>query len=113
MMLTQDIPASPTIIKALADYETTFAKFEMIQQTIGLTDEVGLLGELQRSSQAMEPILQDIHQWAIQAGERARGTFLKVLSLIWIIGFGLGGTISSIFMLSPSCNLSSSSRRRR
>jgi PAS domain S-box-containing protein len=93
MVLAQNVPASPMILKALEDYETAFTQFVWLEQTIGITDDVGLQGELQRSSQAMEPILRSIHQRAIQAGERAREAFLEVISMIWAIGLGLGGTI--------------------
>jgi methyl-accepting chemotaxis protein len=40
----------------------------------------------------MEPLLQEIREKAYQAGERAGQTFLWVISLIWILGLGLGGT---------------------
>ncbi|MGH8064905.1 MAG: hypothetical protein ACRERE_06610 [Candidatus Entotheonellia bacterium] len=53
MVLAQNAPASPVIRKTLEDYETAFTKFVLLEQTIGITDDVGLQGELQRSSQAM------------------------------------------------------------
>jgi PAS domain S-box-containing protein len=92
MLLAQDTAVSTVILKALEDYETAFTKYVMIQRKIGITDDMGLQGELQRSGQSMEPILQEIRGKAFQAGERAEQTFQWVISLIWILGLGLGGT---------------------
>jgi PAS domain S-box-containing protein len=92
MLLAQGTAVSATILKALEDYETAFTNYVLIQRTIGLTDDMGLRGELQRSGQAMEPLLQEIGEKAFHAGERAGQTFLWVISLIWILGLGLGGT---------------------
>jgi PAS domain S-box-containing protein len=92
MLLAQDTAVSETILKALADYEAAFTNYVLIQRTIGLTDDMGLRGEVQRSGQAMEPLLQEIGEKAFQAGEHAGETFLWVISLIWILGLGLGGT---------------------
>jgi nitrogen fixation/metabolism regulation signal transduction histidine kinase len=60
-----------------------------MQQTIGMTDDVGLRGELQRSGQALERIFQEIGQKTIEAGDRARNTFRQVISLIWIVGLSV------------------------
>jgi hypothetical protein len=85
MLLAQGTAVSATILKALEDYEAAFTNYVLIQRTIGLTDDMGLQGEVQRSGQAMEPLLQEIGEKAYQAGERAGQTFLWVISLIWIL----------------------------
>jgi methyl-accepting chemotaxis protein len=82
MMLAQSETLTTTILKAVEEYETAFTSYVLMQQTIGVTDDVGLRGELQRAGQALEPILQDIRQKTIEAGARARNTFLQVISLI-------------------------------
>jgi PAS domain S-box-containing protein len=92
MLLAQGTAVSETIIHALEDYEAAFTNYVLIQRTIGISDDTGLQGELQRSGQAMEPLLQEIRGKALQAGDRAGRTFLWVISLIWIVGLGLGGT---------------------
>jgi PAS domain S-box-containing protein len=92
MLLAQGTAVSDTILKALEHYETVFTRYVLLQQKIGITDDSGLQGKVQRSGQAMEPILREIRDNALQAGERARQTFLWVISAIWILGLGLGGT---------------------
>jgi PAS domain S-box-containing protein len=92
MVLAQSTAASNTILKALEDYEAAFTNYVLIQRKIGITEDSGLQGEVLRSGQAMEPILQEIRHKAIRDGERAAQTFLWVISLIWICGLGLGGT---------------------
>jgi PAS domain S-box-containing protein len=91
MMLAQKEALSTTIAKALDDYEIAFMNYVLLQQTIGSTAERGLQGEMQRSRQAMESILQGIRQKAFQDGRRAQQTFLTVIGFIWIGGLGLGG----------------------
>jgi two-component system sensor histidine kinase ResE len=58
-----------------------------------MTDDVGLQGELERSGQALEPILREIRQKTLKAGDRARNTLLRVISLIWIVGLSVCGLI--------------------
>ena len=93
MMLAQSETLSTTVLKAVEEYETAFTSYILMQQTIGVTENVGLQGELQRSGQALEPILQEIRRKTIEAGDRARSTFLQVISLIWIVGLSVCGLI--------------------
>jgi PAS domain S-box-containing protein len=93
MMLAQSETLSTTVLKAVEEYETAFTSYILTQQAIGVTEDVGLQGELQRSGQALEPVLQAIRQKAIEANDRARNTFLQVISLIWIVGLSVCGMI--------------------
>jgi PAS domain S-box-containing protein len=89
MMLAQRETPSTAVLKAVEEYDTAFTSYVLMQQTIGMTDDVGLRGELQRSGQALEPIFQEIGQKTIEAGDRARNTFRQVISLIWIVGLSV------------------------
>jgi methyl-accepting chemotaxis protein len=93
MMLAQSETLSATILEAVEAYEAAFTGYVLMQQTIGVTDDVGLQGELQRAGQALEPILQRIRQRAMEIDKRARHTFLQLISLIWIGGLSLCGMV--------------------
>jgi hypothetical protein len=86
MMLGQSESLPTAALKAVEEYETAMTNYALMQQTIGMTDDVGLRGELQRSGQALEPILQEIRQKTLEADGRARNTFLQAISLLWIVG---------------------------
>jgi nitrate/nitrite-specific signal transduction histidine kinase len=89
MMLAQSESLSTAALKAVEEYETAMTNYALMQQTIGMTDDVGLQGELQRSGQALEPILQEIRQKTIEADGRAWNTFLQAISLLWIVGLSV------------------------
>ena len=55
MMLAQSETLSTTVLKAVEEYETAFTSYSLMQQIIGVTESVGLQGELQRSGQALSP----------------------------------------------------------
>jgi methyl-accepting chemotaxis protein len=77
MLLAQSETLSTAVLKAVEEYETAFTSYVLMQQTIGMTDDIGLRSELQRSGQALEPIFQEILQKTIEAGDRARNTFSR------------------------------------
>ncbi len=92
MVRAQDGPVLPALLQALQDYHLTFTNYVLIQRKIGLTDDTGLQGEMQCAAQAIEPIVREIYVKVIKAGDHARQKFLVVLSIVWVVGLGLGGT---------------------
>jgi PAS domain S-box-containing protein len=91
MVHDHDGPGSATLLQTLQDYDIALRNYVLIQRTIGLTEDAGLQGALQRAAQAMDPIIQDIHAKAIQVSDNGRQNLVRVMSLVWGMGLGLGG----------------------
>jgi hypothetical protein len=86
MLLAQSETLSTAVLKAVEEYESAFTSYVLMQQTIGMTDDIGLRSELQPSGQALEPIFHEILPKTIETSDRAWNSCLWVILLIWIVG---------------------------
>jgi methyl-accepting chemotaxis protein len=94
---TQAPELAPSLMQALALYETNFQKYLELEEKIGRTEDAGLQGKVRSAVATIDPLIAQITHNADTIALAAQKEMIFAGGSILIVGIGVGGWLAYLF----------------
>lgn len=91
------ISGAAAVLESLKTYENAFGQFLAVRQKIGLSEDMGLQGEMRTAVHQIEPAADKVLDEAILASTKASRALARSQWLILIVGLCVGGAFFYFF----------------